>query len=504
MSDRSIPNRVPVIASLGMVALCIGAAAAVRGGNGPMPAPEQPLLSSLTQEYRRVAEAIHSSVVTIEAHNSARLGLRTLAPRGLAPGDEDALRRFFGAPFTPDRGRDDDSVRRFDPTPRTGSGSGWIWSADGLIVTNNHVVADAEKLVVRFSDGRELPAEVVGTDPATDIALLRVKAEHLRPAVVSDEEVQQGDIVFTFGAPFAITDSMSQGIVSGVGRQTGILGMGGYEAFIQTDAAINPGNSGGPLVDVHGRVVGMNTAILSSSGFFGGIGFAIPTAMIQPVVEQLAQSGTVQRGFLGVTIQGDPELVASFGADHGVVVGSVIPSGPGAAAGLQRGDVIQEIAGRRIETVEALRFTVAEHAPGSQIDVELLRNGKTRNVAVTLGRAPGSGAEADQVATPPAREAESMDSTRALRELGIERMSTAASLGEGGAGVRIEGLRAGSVLAQKGLQPGDVIAAVGGVEVHDVAGFARAIADHDLKQGVRISVRGQDDLERYVFVRLAD
>jgi len=506
MSIHSNSRRVSALSAAGLIALGFGTAAAVRGGNTPPPALEQPLLSGLTQEFRKVAKAVHPWVVTIEAQGRPQAGRRTLQPRGLAPGDEENLRRFFGGQMPRPQGGDgsDDGVQRFDPSPTTGNGSGWVWSADGLIVTNNHVVANADALVVRLSDGRELAAEVVGTDPATDVALLRVEANGLTPALVSDEKVQQGDIVFTFGAPFAITDSMSQGIVAGVGRQTGILGAGGYEQFIQTDAAINPGNSGGPLVDVYGRVVGMNTAILSSSGFFGGIGFAIPVDMIRPVVEQLRDSGAVQRGYLGVTIQDDPELVASFGAERGVVVGSVLPSGPGAEAGLQRGDVIQQIDGREIDNVAALRFAVAERAPGAKVMVALLRSGDMRRVEVTLGRSPLSGSGGGAATSIAPRRDGKEDTTLRLRELGIENLSVSDPLDESGAGVRIDGMRAGSVLAQKGVRSGDVISSVGDTEVRDIAGFARAIAAHDLAVGVRLSVRGEGGLERFVWVRLAE
>lgn len=295
--------------------------------------------------------------------------------------DDPFFRRFFGIP---EEGQPREQRRQ-------GLGSGVIVTDDGYILTNNHVIEDAEEVRVALSDGREFDAEIVGTDPKTDIAILQIEAENLPVAVLTEsEQIRVGDIVFALGNPLGIGQTVTMGIVSATGRQQiGILGQGSYENFIQTDAAINQGNSGGPLVDGAGRVVGINTAILSRTGGNIGIGFAIPTSMVAGVMESLIATGTVERGFLGVNIQDlSPELAEEFDIQdvRGALIADVVPESPADEAGLERGDVVTGIGERRVENASALRLMISQMRPGSTISLEIVRDGESHQVEVELGR----------------------------------------------------------------------------------------------------------------------
>ncbi len=291
---------------------------------------------------------------------------------------------------------------RYNRTEATSNGSGWVYDDEGHVITNHHVVVGAQEIEVRFADGSTYRAQLVGSDPQTDIAVLRVPGALIHPAERAPDESRQGDLVFAFGSPFADFDfSMSQGVVSAVDRRLGMLGPNGYERLIQTDAAINPGNSGGPLTNILGQVVGMNTAIAVDpddtphSGTFLGVGFAIPVDMVEEIADRLIATGTVRRGFLGIVLDDQeltPELARSFGFDgRGVLVDSVQVNGepsPAALAGLQSGDIITRINGEAVTTRAELRATVALIAPGEKVEVEYFRQGQIWTTDVTLAAAP--------------------------------------------------------------------------------------------------------------------
>jgi serine protease Do len=286
------------------------------------------------------------------------------------------------------------------PAPQESLGSGVIVGTDGLVVTNNHVVEGATAIRVSLSDGREIPARVVGTDEDSDMALLRLEGTDLglTPITYGDSsQLRQGDVVLAIGNPFGVGQTVTMGIVSAVGRAN--VGITDLEDFIQTDAAINPGNSGGALVSTRGELIGINTAILSRTGGSHGIGFAIPSNMVEPIVGSLLEHGKVVRGWLGVGIQDlSPELASSFhlaSGQRGVLVNGVETESPAAAAGLAVGDVIEAINGERLTSSSQLRTVVATRGADAEITLTVVRAGDRREVSVHLGERP------QRQATPP-------------------------------------------------------------------------------------------------------
>lgn len=332
--------------------------------------------------FRSVAKQVSPAVVYIQVEKEEE----TVSHPGMSPFgnpfDDELFRRFFGTP--PDlKGEQPPRKRR-----SVGQGSGFIVTPDGAIMTNNHVVEDASRISVHLQDGRELPAEIVGTDPATDVAIIKVDESDLPFLKLGNSDtLEVGDWVLAFGNPFGLSHTMTAGIVSAKGRSG--MGLSDYENFIQTDAAINPGNSGGPLVSLDGRVVGMNTAIFSRSGGSLGIGFAIPINMAQQVRQQLVEHGKVTRGHLGVYIQDlNQDLAESFGLKEprGILVAKVIEDSPAEKAGLQQGDILLTLNDEPVGKVSEFRNRVAMMRPESEIKVGLLRDGKSRTLMVTIGK----------------------------------------------------------------------------------------------------------------------
>ncbi len=490
-------------------------------------------LAELSAAFREVAKVARPSVVQISAESRRRRG--ALGERGFDGGQmdpEEFFRRFFGeefrgAPFDPRSpgrdGQEDEEPRsprsrrprgfeQYDLPQRIGEASGWIYDKDGHVVTNNHVVEDADTIVVRFLDESEAKATLVGSDPNTDIAVLKVEKKGLTPAKLAREAVEPGDIVLAIGAPFEYAFSVSQGIVSATNRRVGILGPGGYESFIQTDAAINPGNSGGPLVNVRGNVVGMSTAIATRSGSFSGIGFAIPADMIQDVVEQLIRTGKVQRGYLGAFISDDRELLESFGAKNGVLVEDVIAGSPAEKAGLKGGDVILQIEGREVQSAAELRRAIAATPPGTGIRVQALRDGKKTTFNVELVELPQGGIMGGQDAREDQREEPEEEPKKevgeALQKLGLEQLRTMTPQFadqqdmEFSKGVVVLEVRPRSVAAAEGISEGDIITQVSGQGISDLEGLNSAMDKADLKRGVRLRIRTAEGIARFVLLRL--
>ena len=321
--------------------------------------------------YAAAVEAATPAVVNI--HTSKMITQR------INPLFEDpAFRRFFGDIQPPSK-RTENSL-----------GSGVIVSQDGFLLTNNHVIDGADEILVALKDGRSAPATVVGTDPESDLAVLRVALEGLPSITLGQSQaLRVGDVVLAVGNPFGVGQTVTLGIVSATGRSH--LGINTFEDFIQTDAAINPGNSGGALIDAHGNLVGINTAIFSRSGGSQGIGFAIPVDIAKLVMKQILQYGHVVRGWLGVEPQDiTPQLAESFGLGDtaGVIVAGVLRDGPADKAGIRPGDVITSIAGKTIHDSQQVLQIISQTEPDSAVDIELLRAGKHQQVSARVSQRP--------------------------------------------------------------------------------------------------------------------
>jgi serine protease Do len=349
-----------------------------------------------------------------------------------------------------------------------GLGSGFVIDPDGYIVTNNHVVEDATEITIRFADGRELPAKVLGRDPKTDLALLKVEATGLAAVPVGDSSaLQVGEPVMAIGNPFGLEQTVTTGIVSATGR---VIGQGPYDDFIQTDASINPGNSGGPLINARGQAVGINTAIFSRTGGSVGIGFAIPINLARPVVTQLAAQGHVTRGWLGVSIQTlTPELARSFKAEGrtGVLVSDVIDGSPAAKGGLRRGDVILSYDGRTISRIDALPRVVAETPVGRAVTLTVVRDGTVRQVSVTVAKLE----EPRPAAAPATAKGGALGLSVQPLTPGVARQLGAPEL----KGVLVRAVAEGGAGARAGLRAGDVILEVDRHPVASVDEFRTAV-----------------------------
>jgi len=305
---------------------------------------------------------------------------------------DDFLRRFFGDEFPGQgQGQGRNQRRNFGVPRQQGIGSGVIATKDGYILTNNHVVDGADEVKVALQDGREFTAKVIGRDPKSDVAVIKIEGDNLPAVPMADSaKVEVGDVVLAVGNPFGIGQTVTTGIVSATGRAN--MGLD-YEDFIQTDAAINPGNSGGALVDAEGRLIGINTAILSRSGGNQGIGFAIPVNMARDVMTSLVKDGRVTRGYLGVLIQDiNPALAKQFKLkdNTGALIGDVTPNSPAEKAGLKSGDVVLELNGEKVTDSRHLKLEVARIKPGESIPVKVLRDGSTKTVNVRVKEMPGN------------------------------------------------------------------------------------------------------------------
>jgi serine protease Do len=382
--------------ALGIAAagLFLGALPVIRAKSGDAehttkPAPiklevdERPLTrdTKLGNSFAPVVKKVAPSVVKVSTSTKARFASGPEMPDA----DNPMFRWFFGEPNGSEFRRAPQRMPR-----QHGVGSGVIVTRDGYILTNNHVVDGADEVKIALADGRELDAKVIGRDPKTDIAVVKVDARDLPHVEIADsDKIEVGDLVLAIGNPFGIGQSVTTGIVSAKGRAT--LGLD-YEDFIQTDAAINPGNSGGALVDAEGRLIGINTAILSRSGGNQGIGFAIPANLARDVMEDLVKDGKVTRGFLGVHIQDvTPTLARKLDLkdQSGALVAEVTPKGPADKAGLESGDVIVEFDGKPVQDSRHLKLAVGHTRPGDPVTLKVLRDGDTKSLKVTVRELPG-------------------------------------------------------------------------------------------------------------------
>ena len=336
------------------------------------------LLTKTGHAMAEIANAVKPAIVNISTTKTEKLSESPYAPFF----DDPFFRRFFGDRF------------RHPEVPRerkTASlGSGVIVSSSGYILTNSHVIKDADEIKVLLSDKREFQGKVIGTDSKTELAVIKIDVQNLPTIPFGDsDKLQVGEVVIAVGNPFGLNQTVTMGIVSAVGRAN--VGIADYEDFIQTDAAINPGNSGGALVNAKGELVGINTAIFSTTGGYQGIGFAIPSNMAKAVMDSLIKTGKVIRGWLGVSIQPlTPELAKQFNLkkEYGALVGDVIENSPAEKAGILRGDVIIEYNGKKVDEPYNLRNTVANTPPGETAELKIIRNGKIETIKVIIDELP--------------------------------------------------------------------------------------------------------------------
>jgi serine protease Do len=345
-------------------------------------------------------------------------------------------------------------------------GSGFVISKEGLILTNNHVVEKATEIKIKLITGKEYDAKLVGRDPKTDLALIKVKPDKDFPEaeVLGDSNIMRvGDWVMAVGNPFGLGHTVTTGIISAKSR---ILGAGPYDDFLQTDAAINPGNSGGPLFNMNGEVIGINTAIIAQGQ---GIGFAIPVNMAKELLPQLEQ-GKVVRGWLGLMIQDiTPELAKSFGlkSDKGVLISDIVKGSPAEKAGLMRGDVIVRFNDKEIENAHNLSQLAAAIPPGTQTKIDFLRNGQEKTITLKVGTMPG---EAQKISSPE----EKSDWGMVVQEL-TPQLAQQLGLDPGTSGVVISNIKEGSPAAEAGLRPGDLITEVNRAAVNNLSDYQQAL-----------------------------
>lgn len=425
------------------------------------PLPEPASITDLERAFERAAQRVAPSVVSI---TSARELDEDLPP--------------FLRPFAPEGGE------------LRGVGSGVIVDERGHILTNNHVVAGASTLLIRLDDDREYEAEVVGVDPKTDLAVIHIDAPRLEPAHLgTSKSVRVGQWVLAAGSPFGLSRTVTAGIVSATGR--GSMDITEYGDFIQTDAAVNQGNSGGPLIDLQGHVIGVNTAIASTTGGSNGIGFAIPIDLARGIMEQLIEGGVVRRGWLGVVMgRLTPELAKSFDyeGEDGVLINDLDPQGPAAAAGIEAGDIVMALDGEPIKDMTALRNAIAQHIPDARIEIAVWRDGRQSSVPVRLGVHPDDVDVVPRPRAPASAEDEPAadlgltfeDLTPALRkQLGIE----------GRIGAVVVDVQRGSLAADADLEVGDILLEVDDQAVRSAGQARRRLSRANLDHGVRLRVR---------------
>ena len=433
-------------------------------------------ISAGTTSFAPVLKPVLQAVVNI----SSSKVVKTQGGQGMNPFFNDPFfRQFFGGQFP--------GAQQPQEQKEQSLGSGVIVSPNGYILTNNHVVDGATDIKVFLPDKREFKGKVVGTDPKTDIAVVKIEATELPTITFGDSsKIAVGDLAFAIGDPFGIGETATMGIISATGRNG--LDIEDYEDFIQTDASINPGNSGGALVNAHGDLIGINTAIISRSGGNQGIGFAIPINMARRVMDEILKNGKVVRGYLGVVIQEvTPNLAKAFNvpANKGALIGDVTAGGPASKAGLQKGDVIEALNGQTVEDINSLRLQIASMAPGTVARLKVLSNGKEREVDVTLGELPE---KANQASPLNPGESSLMRGVQVdtltpnvARQIGVQ---------PGTKGVVVTDVAQDSPAADAGLQRGDVIEQINRQNVASVSDYNRLVTEAGKQPLVLLVNRG--------------
>jgi serine protease Do len=417
----------------------------------------------VTTSFAPVVKKVAQSIVQINVSTKSK---EIKVPAQQMPfGGQDPFQRFFGNQF----GNGAPGQERTFRTPgQSGLGSGVIISKDGYILTNNHVVDGADTIQVVLTDGREFTAKVIGRDPKTDVAVVKIDGKDLPFVTLADsDKLEVGDLCLAIGNPFGIGQTVTMGIISATGRaNVGVGDPQGYEDFIQTDAAINPGNSGGALVDAEGRLIGINTAILSRSGGNQGIGFAVPVNLARNVMESLVSKGKVVRGYLGLLPQDvTPALAEEFKLkdQRGALVAEVNPKTPAEKAGLKDGDVIIEFDGKPVSDARHLRLQVAETDPGTTAAVKVIRDGKEETLSVKLGELPGT----EQVAQADSKKDNSSDTLNGVTVANADpQVRRQMNVPAGVKGAVVTDVDQDSAAYQAGIRPGFVIEEINHTPVH--------------------------------------
>jgi serine protease Do len=442
---------------------------------GSAPAPQATAASLAPDTFANLAKEYSPAVVNISTQKTFKgsSGRKEFFGTRPMPGPQDPFRDFFEK-FFPDIPREH---------TQKSLGTGFIIDAKGLIITNDHVVKNADKIKVKMSGGKEYTATVKGRDPQTDLALLQITSKETFPhlSLGDSDAIQVGDWVVAIGNPFGLGHTVTQGIISAKGR---IIGATRYDNFLQTDAAINPGNSGGPLLNLKGEVVGINTAIVATGQ---GIGFAIPSNLAKNIVEQLQEKGKVVRGMLGVQVQTvTPEMAKAFGLSEpkGALVAEVHPDTPAQKAGLKREDIIIEFNGHPIKEMNELPRMVAATPPGTKATVKVLRDGKEKTISLTVTELKEERLSEDTSDTeeesPIGLVVEDLDAQLA-RRFGLKEAK----------GVVVLRVESGSAASEAGLRPGDVILEINGQAVPNVKGFQKTLSGLPKKSFARLLVKRQ-------------
>lgn len=401
--------------------------------------------------------------------------------------NDEFFKHFFGAPK---RGF------RQQPSPQISGGSGFIVSSDGNILTNNHVIKDANKITVVLNNGKEYVAKLVGSDPRTDLAIIKIDAKNL-PFLTfgNSDKLEIGEWVIAIGSPFALQSSLTVGVISAKNRQN--LRITDFEDFLQTDAAINPGNSGGPLLNIKSEVIGVNTAIVSQSGGYMGIGFAIPSSMAKHIVNQIIDSGSVKRGFLGVYYQEiDKEMAEAFNLEksEGVIISEVIKDSPAEKAGLKQGDIIIEYNNTPVKTLSSFRNDVALLEPGAPLTLKVLRNNKKETIKIILGTYPEESTlvQTNQIGIDVAE----------LKDVSAEVLNR---WGHSAAqeGLIITSIKRGSPAEKAGLKPGMLLMQINQKKIKTLKDFQESLKNIDKKQHMLLLIRYQN-VTRFVTLKLND
>jgi serine protease Do len=441
----------------------------------------------LGDAFAMVAAHVKPCVVSVYSEKT----IRFRALERSDPFDDDLFRRFFGQPSSPPQGAD--PRRREFRGQQRGMGSGMIVDTQGYVLTNFHVVREVDQIQVTLADKRTFSARIAGTDPKTDVAVLKIEGHvpaDLPTITLGDSDaLKVGDLALAIGGPFGLAQTVTEGIISATGRSD--IGVADYEDLLQTDAPINPGNSGGPLVNMRGEVIGMNTAIASSSGQYAGVGFAIPSNMIKALLMKLTNGEKIVRGQLGIGIQDvTRELADQFGMaePRGVLISQIAKDSPAVRAGLHVGDVVVRFAGQEIRDGRHLRNLVAATPPGTEVKLELIRDGKPIAVTATIDRQP---AEADTAAAP------SDQSGSRLDNLGIAVQPLTPELAKQlrvdvTRGVVITDVNEGSPAATAGLHAGDVIVEVNRAPVANPDELLRALSKAKAPHGALLLIKRQD------------